>query len=141
MPQSSVINMLKTLQCHALEKLASRAQFLQTGLATLRAKIVGTTEQKNIVINLNESGETLRTKILSDMSLPPTTRFAIIELLRKTIQLIINCDRLKLICGGLILDSSKGLQVQRVTNNSQILVIILSSDPDSQKVFSNYIYI
>ncbi len=75
MPQSSVVAMLRTLQCHALEKLASRSQFQQTGLATLRAKLVGTTGlQKNIIVNLNEMGESLKTKILLEMNLPPTTR-------------------------------------------------------------------
>lgn len=66
---------LVSLQCNALEKLASRAQFQQTGLATLRAKTVGGMDnQINIIIHLSESGDNLRNKIMSAMNLQPTTR-------------------------------------------------------------------
>lgn len=39
-----------------------------------------------------------------------------------------------MICSGLVLDGSTSLLAQRVANNSQILAIILSCDPDCQKV-------
>lgn len=115
-PCNTVLNMLSTLQLHALEKLASRACFQETGLATLRIKIVGGSGlQKNITMYLNESGESLKNKIISEMNFPASTR-------------------LKMICSGLVLDDSTSLLAQRVANNSQILSIILSCDPDCQKM-------
>lgn len=75
-PCNTVLNMLSTLQLHALEKLASRACFQETGLATLRIKIVGGSGlQKNITMYLNESGESLKNKIISEMNFPASTRF------------------------------------------------------------------
>nr|CAH0109059.1 unnamed protein product [Daphnia galeata] len=115
-PCNTILNMLIKLQSHAIEKLASIAQFQQTGLATLRIKIVGGSGvQKNIAMSLNESGESLKRRIISEMN-----------------QLPIN--RLKLICSGLILDDSTSLQAQKVTNSSHILAIVLPCDPDSQKM-------
>ncbi|EFX82641.1 hypothetical protein DAPPUDRAFT_223703 [Daphnia pulex] len=109
-PCNAILVMLTTLQSHALEKLASRNQFQQTGMATLRTKIVGGSGAQNkIVISLNESGESLKRRIISEMNHPSTT-------------------------SGLILDDSKSLQAQKVTNNSQILAIVLSCDPASQKM-------
>ena len=68
--------MLIKLQSHALEKLASIAQFQQTGLATLRIKIVGGSGvQKNIAMSLNESGESLKRRIISEMNQLPINRF------------------------------------------------------------------
>lgn len=46
--------------------------------------------------------------------------------------------RLKLISNGHVMDFSKSLLAQKVTNNSLVLAVILSSDPGSQKVFINY---
>jgi len=74
-PCNAILDILITLQSHALEKLASRNQFQQTGLATLRTKIVGGSgAQKNIVMSLNESGEFLKKKIISEMNHSSTTR-------------------------------------------------------------------
>lgn len=40
-----------------------------------------------------------------------------------------------MISGGVVLDDNKRLQDQRVSNNSQILALMLSTDLDSQRVF------
>jgi hypothetical protein len=75
-PCNAILVMLTTLQSHALEKLASRNQFQQTGMATLRTKIVGGSgTQNNIVISLNESGESLKRRMISEMNHPSTTRY------------------------------------------------------------------
>lgn len=80
MPCDVILNMLSTLQLHALEKLASRVYFQETGLATLRVKVVGGTGlQKNITMYLNETGESLKNKIISEMNFIATTRFYLIK--------------------------------------------------------------
>ncbi len=80
--------MLIKLQSHALEKLASIAQFQQTGLATLRIKIVGGSGvQKNITMSLNESGESLKRRIISEMKLP-INRFDWFLTFKKEVQII-----------------------------------------------------
>lgn len=67
---------LKTLQTHALEKLASRNQFQQTGLATLRVKVVGAQfPQANIIMALHEFGDSLRQRIIAEFKIQPSSRF------------------------------------------------------------------
>lgn len=42
-----------------------------------------------------------------------------------------------MISGGVVLEDNKRLQDQRVTNNSQILALMLSTDLDSQRVLQD----
>ncbi len=66
---------LRNLQTHALKKLASRNHFLQTGLATLRVKAVGTDQPpKTITFHLDQTGESLRFKICTEMNIPSHSR-------------------------------------------------------------------
>lgn len=74
-PCDSVIATFRMLQNHALEKLASKNQFLQTGLATLRVKAVGMdVPPKTITMQLTESGEALKEKIFNEMCIPRPSR-------------------------------------------------------------------
>ena len=88
-PCNTILNMLIKLQSHALEKLASIAQFQQTGLATLRIKIVGGSGvQKNIAMSLNESGESLKRRIISEMNQLPINRFDRFLIFKNEVQII-----------------------------------------------------
>lgn len=49
-------------------------------------------------------------------------------------------SRLKLLSSGLVLEGSKNLQCQRITNNSLVLAILLPTDANSQKVNINSFY-
>ena len=112
-PKEDVLNILKTLQVNAIEKLAARSLFQKKGLATVRVKIVGTQQVQDVVISLQETGQTLREKILQTMTFG---------------------SRLKLICNGIILRDDVKLEDQRVSNSSQILALSLSSDLETQRV-------
>ena len=73
---------LKTLQSHALEKLASRTQFQLTGLATLKVKVVGADfPLTSILMALHEFGDSLKHRIISELKIPPNSRFAYLFLL------------------------------------------------------------
>ena len=50
-PKEDVLNILKTLQVNAIEKLAARSLFQKKGLATVRVKIVGNIERKDSTNN------------------------------------------------------------------------------------------
>lgn len=71
-----IIQALTTLQAHALEKLTSISQFKQTGLATLRIKVAGPNQQTaNIQMQLTETGEALKNRILGQISVASTSRY------------------------------------------------------------------
>jgi len=79
LPQEMVLESLKKLQLNALEKLSSRSQFQETGLATVRVKLIGSDRELQIItINLYQTGESLRDVIISTMKLDPTLRFLFI---------------------------------------------------------------
>ena len=79
MDRAVVLDSLKNLQSHALEKLASRNKYQQTGLATLRIKAVGidSAPQCNMEIFLHESADTLQRRIVSELNLPTNARLII----------------------------------------------------------------
>jgi len=111
-PQATVLAILKTLQLNALERLSSRSLFEKTGVATLRVKLIGTDlPLQTINIDLNKTGESLRESIV----LPSK-------------------NQMKMICNGVLINSNQTLLSQKVLNNSKILVVTLSSDPDRLKV-------
>ena len=71
-----VLASLKELQFNALEKLSSRSQFQETGLATLKIKLIGTNHPlQTITINLNETGESLKRSISSSIKSTKAPRF------------------------------------------------------------------
>jgi Ubiquitin-like domain len=112
-PLEDVLNILKTLQENANEKLAARSRFQKEGLATVRVKVVGTQQVQDVVINLKKTGQYLRDMILQTMTFS---------------------SRLKLICNGIILRDDVTLEDQRVSNSSQILALSFSSDEETQRV-------
>ena len=112
-PLEDVLNILKTLQENANEKLAARSRFQKEGLATVRVKVVGTQQVQDVVINLKKTGQYLRDMILQTMTFD---------------------SRLKLICNGIILRDDVTLEDQRVSNSSQILALSFSSDEETQRV-------
>lgn len=114
LPQETVLASLKNLQLNALEKLSSRSQFQETGLATLKIKLVGSSQAvQSINISLNETGESLRKSVISTMKSTTTLSF-------------------KMICHGILIKDHQSLQSQRVANNSKVLVIMLLSDVNQQ---------
>jgi hypothetical protein len=112
-PLEDVLNIIKTLQENAIEKLAARSRFQKEGLATVRVKVVGTQHVQDIVISLQKTGQNLKDMILQTMTFG---------------------SRLKLICNGVILRDDVKLEDQRVSNSSQILALSLSSDEETQRV-------
>ena len=74
-PSTIALTSLKTLQTHALEKLASRTQFQQTGLATLRVKVIGAEFPiTNILIALHDFGDSLRHRIIAELKIQSNSR-------------------------------------------------------------------
>ena len=140
----SVLDTLLTLQSHALEKLATRLQFQKTGVATLRIKVVGmVASERNILIQLNKTGEILKQEIILQSGMDLLTRFVTLQEASSNFHNYTcnKCSRLKLICNGLVLNWYETLEAQRVANNSLILVIVLSNDPESQKVIAKNLYL
>ena len=116
-PRDSILQVLIDLQNHALDKLTAKTQFQRSGLATLKIKTVGkNVPVKNIVLSLDETGSSLKSKIVTD---------------------ILKAQHglsLKLICNGHVLNDGQILKDQQISNNSKILVLMLANDGESQKV-------
>ncbi|XP_037050774.1 NEDD8 ultimate buster 1-like [Bradysia coprophila] len=108
---------ISELQCNALDKLRARAEFAETGLATIKVRApnqVGGTRLITINVKLSETGRTLQ------------------ELVGKELEL--ECPlRVKLISAGRVINSHQILSEQKLQNNQQILAVILETS-DSQAV-------
>ncbi|XP_013387690.1 NEDD8 ultimate buster 1 [Lingula anatina] len=107
---------LDDLRLHALEKLASRNKFQQTGIASLKVKLAGnfqkeanngTRENKYTVeIPLHERGENLK-QLISKRS-------------------GINLSHVKLISSGRVIEDGSSLQEQGLKNQSLVMAICLT---------------
>uniref|UniRef100_A0A336ME18 CSON014235 protein n=1 Tax=Culicoides sonorensis TaxID=179676 RepID=A0A336ME18_CULSO len=106
---------VKELQSNALEKIAAKARFNATGIASLKIRIPnqpGGTLLHSFDIKLTENGKALQEMISSKIEIP--------------------YNRIKLIFSGRVIDPSKALIEQRVTNNQQLLALVLPASDDIQ---------
>ena len=92
---------------NALDKLASRDKFRETGLATFKLRCSKNLKcrQKSCDISIQRSGQDLVSLVSQLVSQPP--------------------DKLKLIVGGRVLEQSRSLAEQGVKNNSTVMIILL----------------
>ncbi|XP_074663116.1 NEDD8 ultimate buster 1-like [Tubulanus polymorphus] len=113
--EGTVLLALEELRKHALEKLAAKNRFQESGVATLRVKFVGCIPEQlksglktGIIIetNLNIRGNEFKNSV-SHMS-----GIAILKM--------------KLISCGKVIDETSTLTEQHIKNNSQVMAICLS---------------
>ncbi|XP_052813375.1 NEDD8 ultimate buster 1-like [Mya arenaria] len=110
--EDAIASLVEELRTHALQKLAEKEKFKQSGKATLKIKVsrqrVKQTSKQplSLEIKLLEQGKQLRDQV-SDLIHHPG-------------------DQMKLICSGLVLKDDLTLQQQNVRNGSLILVLCLA---------------
>lgn len=116
------LEIVKELQVNSLENLKQRNRFQDSGLATLKIKIVSQGKPPRILIKemmLSCRGCELREKICQDVSIEP--------------------DKIKLISAGKVLLCDECLRNQGVKNGQQILAILLSETPNEAEKNENKI--
>lgn len=107
-PEQHTSELLETLRTHALQKLAEREKFKNSGVATLKIKVSGNQGHKKLIsieLSLSCKGEELRRQVC-DLIGDSACHF-------------------KLICSGRVINDESTLQEQNVKNGSQILVLCL----------------
>lgn len=109
--ESHVLAVFESLRLHALQKLAEREKFRNSGLATVRIKVPG---------NHFRQAEKGIQAVELDLNLPGTE-------LRKQVAAMLDhrSQNFKMICSGRVLADEITLQEQNVKNGSQILVLCL----------------
>ncbi|XP_076350640.1 NEDD8 ultimate buster 1-like isoform X3 [Tachypleus tridentatus] len=116
-PPELVSSVLERLRSHALDKLAARNKFQQTGLATLRVKVIGENDQMGaskehqspcttVEIGLCEKGQSLKDKI------------------GQSLQVSSSC--LKLITSGHVIQDDQNLQHQGIKHSDLVMALVLS---------------
>ncbi|CAH1788889.1 unnamed protein product [Owenia fusiformis] len=109
-----ILTVCEHLRCHALEKLAARKKFQQSGIASLKIKLSGklpdemTKCQKllSLEVGLQQHGQVLKNEISKHSGLDP--------------------HRLKIISGGRVIEDDQSLLEQNVKHGSQVMAICLS---------------
>jgi len=117
LPDSDILDALFSLQRNAIERLAERETYHQTGLATLRLKFSGFSREAV------KGGASSRLQL----NLSQTTG----RELKKRIAHIIPTAQpgrgLKLICSGRVLDENQVLELQNVRNGAQVMVLSIAT--------------
>ncbi|XP_063704634.1 NEDD8 ultimate buster 1 [Culicoides brevitarsis] len=118
LPTEMCVAAVKELQSNALEKLAAKAKFNATGIASLKVRIPnqpGGTDLHTVEVSLEETGSALQEIIATKLN--------------------VTVDRVTLIFSGHVVDTAKTLSSQNVKNNQQLLALIRSAD-DSKDVYA-----
>ncbi|CAH1183807.1 unnamed protein product [Ceutorhynchus assimilis] len=113
---------IKELQTNSLENLKQKTRFQESGLATLKIKIVDRGKPARMLIKelmLTCRGSDLKEIICQEIS--------------------VAADMLKLICAGRVLNNSDPLAKQGVKHGQQILAIILTETPQQVEMQENQI--
>jgi len=110
LPLGYIIEGLKMLQKHALEKLSARDKFRQTGMASLRVRCARGLQcrARNIEMKLDHLGREL-----------------LEELGRVT---GVSIDNLRVICGGRVISEEISLQQQGVKNGGTVMVVLVGNN-------------
>ncbi|KAL1505617.1 hypothetical protein ABEB36_005141 [Hypothenemus hampei] len=119
-PLSLCTEIIKELQINSLENLKQKSQFNDSGLATLKIKIVtqGKSPKKlTKEIMLNCRGADFKALICQELSL--------------------NTEKLKVISAGRVISDKDSLCNQGVKNGQQILGIILTESPEEFEKIEN----
>ncbi|XP_022906282.2 NEDD8 ultimate buster 1-like [Onthophagus taurus] len=108
LPQQSCFAALLELQSNALEKLKQRNRFKESGLATLKIKVLKQSGTPKVIVKevpLTMIGEEFKKSIIDEIGVP--------------------LDQCKLISGGIVIKDLDTLGEQGIKNGSQVLAIIL----------------
>ncbi|KAJ9594376.1 hypothetical protein L9F63_014199, partial [Diploptera punctata] len=116
----SCLAALKELQQHALDRLREREHFRETGLATLKVRVPDENGSRRII--------SLHTKLT-----------ATVEEFQRSIanEITIEPARIKLIWNGKVLKLNLDLGTQGVTNGTQLMAVILQSNPKELQAFES----
>lgn len=108
-----VLEVLKHLRCHSVEKLAANKRFQATGIASLKVKVLNSQQECSsrkefevIEIDLHENGRKLREVVAARCSVDP--------------------EKIKFISAGKVIQDTSSLKDQSVKNNGQLLALILA---------------
>lgn len=120
--QAICLEIVKELQTNSVENLKQKTRFEESGLATLKIKIVNQGKAPKILtkeVMLTLRGSDLKDIICQDISVPS--------------------EKLKLISAGRVLKNDTSLANQGVKNAQQILAIVLAESPDEAQHQENKI--
>lgn len=120
LPETLCIAAVQELQNSALDKLAAKAKFNETGLASLKVRVPnqpGGTKLLTIEITLTSSGSDLQNLVSQKLNVTPS--------------------KIKLISAGHVIENFKSLSEQNVKNSQQLLALVL---PDDDGQTENNIY-
>ncbi|KAF2899522.1 hypothetical protein ILUMI_06657 [Ignelater luminosus] len=120
LPCDSCYAAISELQTHALEKLKQRDRFKESGIATLKIKILNQNASPKLIskeILLSSLGSDLKNIVSEHVEVP--------------------LDKLKLIAGGKVLHDTESLHSQCVQNGQQILALTLSESSTDIKEAEN----
>lgn len=124
---------LKELQANSLENLQQRNKFKESGLATIKIKLLHlNSPPRNLVKEVCLTMRTidLKNSLLEELQISSDgyVMFIFIKIKYSDYR---NCfTRLKLICSGKVLKDNLSLESQGVRNGQQIMAIVLVETPD-----------
>ncbi|XP_076255328.1 NEDD8 ultimate buster 1-like [Rhynchophorus ferrugineus] len=112
LPNDMCFEVVKELQVNSLENLMQRSRFQNSGLATLKIKVVDQGKAPKLLtkeVMLSCRGNDLKQFICQDI--------------------LVDLDKLKLISAGKIISANDSLFNQGIKNGQQILAIVLAETP------------
>uniref|UniRef100_A0AAG5DI55 NEDD8 ultimate buster 1 n=1 Tax=Anopheles atroparvus TaxID=41427 RepID=A0AAG5DI55_ANOAO len=116
LPSERCVQLLQSLQLHALEKLQAKDEFQKTGVATVKVRAptqAGVNRTFDLKMPVTETGGDLCEKIGQRLS--------------------VDCRKIKLVCSGKIVDSRRSLQEQKLTNGAIVMALVMSQCEEEAK--------
>ncbi|CAH2055586.1 unnamed protein product, partial [Iphiclides podalirius] len=111
--QEMVLNALRELQLHSMERVKANDEFKETGLATFRIKVTAPKEKPGML-----KIQKMLTSPGSDLISAVATEVGIEE------------SRLKIICNGKIIKPNLSLMEQNLKNGTLLMALVLDTTPE-----------
>ncbi|KAG6448502.1 hypothetical protein O3G_MSEX005528 [Manduca sexta] len=113
MDSDSVLQALRELQLHSMERVRANEEYKETGLATFRVKAM-LQGQKPMQMNIQKKLIAMATELISAVA----------------VNVNIPDNRLKLIFNGKVIKPSMTLAEQGIKNGAQIMALIMAESPE-----------
>lgn len=129
MPYDSCYSAIAELQSNALEKLKQRDRFRDSGVATVKVKVLqgGSSKVVTKEVALTSNGADFKDVLMKELS-ASVDRYGFVCFGCVSFLFREYC-RVKLICGGRVIRDNDTLQNQGVKNGSLVLVLVLGETP------------
>ncbi|XP_050097776.1 NEDD8 ultimate buster 1 [Anopheles aquasalis] len=116
-PRDRCLSVLRSLQQNALEKLQAKDEFVKTGVATVKLRAptqTGSNRSFDLKLKVTDPGATLSELVGQRLSVDPR--------------------KIKLVCGGRVVDSTRTLEEQKVTNGAIVLALVMAHSEEEAKL-------